>query len=336
MTAVLSLSSAYRKYGKLIWAILFVLFVVFIGLRHEVGGDWGGYLRRYNEVKFDSFLPYVTRFEVGYMLLNWVSYQLNGGIYLVNTVCAIIFVGGLISFCRTLPFPFLAFSAAIPYMIIVVSMGYTRQSAALGLIMFSMKYLSQGRTKYSVMYILLATLFHKSAIIILPLVILYKSTKLSSRLIGVGGVILFVVLLSLSERFDRLWHVYVITGSQSDGAVVRLIMNLIPAIILIVYYSRMRKIWGDSRLWLIIALINITLLPFAFGPMSTAVDRIALYFMPLQLVVFSRFPALFSNARVRIMLIVSTLLYYASVQFVWLNYSNFSAWWVPYQNYLTL
>jgi hypothetical protein len=336
LTAIMSLDSVYKRYANLIWGLLFIFFLIFIGLRHEVGGDWGGYLRRYNEAGSTEAINYITRFEIGFMFLNWVAYQLGGGIYMVNTVCASIFFGGLISFCRKLPLSFLAFTVAIPYMVIVVSAGYTRQSVALGLAMFAFGSISEGRFVRSMLYIVLATLFHKTAIILLPLVILYESKNFWLRLFSVASVSVLIVVFFLLEKLERLWVVYVEIGSQSDGAMVRLIMIAIPGIILIMNYSKMKKVWKDSYLWLIVSLLSIALIPLALGPMSTAVDRIALYFLPLQMVVFSRFPILISDRNIRTMLIIGIILYYALVQFVWLNYSNFSAWWVPYQNYFVI
>ena len=81
---------------------------------------------------------------------------------------AIIFFSGLIVFCRAQPLPFLAFTIAVPYMISVVSMGYTRQAIALGFVMPGLRYLSAGGIKRYLFCIAIASLFHKSAVILAP------------------------------------------------------------------------------------------------------------------------------------------------------------------------
>ena len=55
----------------------------------------------------------------------------------MNFVCAIIFVTGLLIFCFHQPYKWLGILISTPYLINVVAMGATKQSAALGFIMIS-------------------------------------------------------------------------------------------------------------------------------------------------------------------------------------------------------
>jgi hypothetical protein len=64
---------------------------------------------------------------------------------------------------------------------------------------------------------------------------------------------------------------------------------------------------------------------------STAVDRVALYLIPLQLFVFSRLPRLATTTKVRTPLVLGIVAFYAAVQFVWLNFATHAQYWVPYQ-----
>ena len=64
-------------------------------------------------------------------------------------------------------------------------------------------------------------------------------------------------------------------------------------------------------------------------PSSTAVDRLALYVMPLQIAVLSRAPIVF-GARLGTILVLS---YSLAVQFVWLNFATHAKFWIPYQAY---
>jgi hypothetical protein len=63
-------------------------------------------------------------------------------------------------------------------------------------------------------------------------------------------------------------------------------------------------------------------------PSSTAVDRLALYVMPLQIAVLSRFPLLFGPAGT-----VIVALYSLAIEFVWLNFTTHARFWIPYQIY---
>lgn len=335
MPAFCSLVTIHRRHTLVIWLILFFSFVVFSGLRHQVGGDWIPYIKFYESAKYLSFWKYLTLTDPGYMLLNWVSYQLDGGIYLVNTLSALIFFMCLIIFCRAQPFPFLVFTVAMPYLIAVISMGYTRQALALGFVMLGLRYLSEGGVRRYLLYVAIAVLFHKSAVILLPLAVFYHHRGFAGRLLGVGAFSLIMGYLFLVDYYEALWINYVDTQMRSDGGLIRLLMNLFPSLLFFIYYRKIKQEWPDYRIWLVLALATVALLPLV-GFASTAVDRVALYLIPLQLVVFSRLPLLVSISGGRAILIRAIVAYYALVLFVWFNFAVHARYWLPYQNYITL
>ena len=65
-------------------------------------------------------------------------------------------------------------------------------------------------------------------------------------------------------------------------------------------------------------------------PSSTAVDRLALYLIPLQLAVLPRVQYLFHGQLFGRAVIVA---YAGLVLFTWLNFAVHSRYWVPYQIY---
>lgn len=70
----------------------------------------------------------------------------------------------------------------------------------------------------------------------------------------------------------------------------------------------------------------------AVSPSSTAVDRVALNWIPLQLNVWSRWPAAMArNHNAQLPWVVGVLLYSLAVQFVWLFYADHSYLWVQYK-----
>ena len=71
---------------------------------------------------------------------------------------------------------------------------------------------------------------------------------------------------------------------------------------------------------------------FFITDLSTALDRMALYFIPLQLVTFAYLPDAIGRPGGRNHSIIAViLLYYAAVMFVWLNFATHSKYWIPYQ-----
>ena len=169
--------------------LLGVGYVLLIGLRYEVGGDWDNYLLIYNSV---ASLPsdmldiaFEASGDYAYVLVEIIMIKLGWGIYGVNLVCGALFVSGVFALARRQPLPWVAIVVVVPYLLVVVAMGYTRQSAALGLICWGLAVLSKERVGSYVVIVLLAALFHKTAVLMLPfafLVVEYKKNIISNLL----------------------------------------------------------------------------------------------------------------------------------------------------------
>ena len=128
------------------YMLIIVYLVLFNGLRYQVGGDWFNY-----SGYFDNFLPYMSLKDVifhddpGYWLLAYFMYKLDLNMIGVDFIVAIIFFVGLYRLLKYQPFPVLGLAVAFPYLIVVVSMGYVRQAAAIGLIMLGISYLEKRK-----------------------------------------------------------------------------------------------------------------------------------------------------------------------------------------------
>ena len=104
--------SARSPLHSLLWLLLLTGLTLGIGLRHEVGGDWGAYLPYVEGARWLSLNEAIFKSDPGYALLNWIGAHWGGGIYLVNTVCGLLFGLGLVAFCRQLPRPWLEIGRA--------------------------------------------------------------------------------------------------------------------------------------------------------------------------------------------------------------------------------
>lgn len=117
---------------------------------------------------------------------------------------------------------------------------------------------------------------------------------------------------------------------ESEGGGIRVGMNALPALLLMAFRRRLAPDPQERRLWLWMALLAVACVPIVTSA-STAADRIGLYFIPIQMFVFSRITRLASASRTRGVLVVSVIAYYAAVLFVWLNFATHSKYWVPYR-----
>ena len=329
--AVLASKRLPERQRFVVWWAAGVLFALMIGLRHEVGGDWFNYLEHFKATSYLRLSEVFGKGDPGHYFLNWLAARLGGSVYWVNLIYATVLMWGTVVFCRRQPWPWLALLVAVPYMLIVVGMGYSRQAVALGFALVGLVALGEHRIRTFVICIALGALFHKSAVLLLPIAILANSRNrfLTGGMVGLTFVLLYFLLLS--QDADALWTNYVEYQMQSQGAKIRVLMNAVPAALMLLYGKRLAVDAQERRLWTIIALLALLCLPLV-SLASTAVDRVALYLIPLQLFVFSRLPLLAGgNVRMRTGLVLAVIGYYAAVQFVWLNFATHARYWVPYQ-----
>lgn len=336
-TASIALFTGQNRRPKLMpWMILGVFFILIIGLRHRVGGDWGNYMYHYEMVIGVPFSQLPAGKDPGHQWLNWLMAQWDLGIYGINMIYGIVFMIGLIKFSRDQLYPWIAMAVAVPYLVIVVAMGYSRQGMAIGIFMIAITYLRKGKLKTYVGLILLAALFHKTAIILLPLgVFLYGKKGVLLRIVMIVPLVYGAWAVFLADAQSNLMYQYIDRDMQSAGAKIRVAMNLLPSVLLLIYRKEWKRNFDDYAFWFWIAMGSIGTAVLV-GIASTAADRLALYFIPIQLAVYARLPYLARNSIAPSVTKVMILVGYTVVLFVWLVFGAHSYAWVPYQNLLWL
>lgn len=331
--AIPALFTSKKKPSLFAWSIIGLFFTLVIGLRHQVGGDWWNYLRQFDDNTYYTYDKILSRGDPGYYLLNKLMYEIDYDIYGVNFVCGLIFVVGLMIFTRNQERPWLALTVSVPYIITIVGMGYTRQAVALGFIMWGIVELLNKRFIRFLILSFLAVTFHKTAVIMIGIGIFQKGKGKLIRIISV-----FLIAIGLWNAFlvsdqEHLVNAYINSDIKSQGALIRVLMNIFPSVILLFYYKKWKALYNDYNFWFIFAVASIASI-FFVSFASTAIDRLALYLLPIQIVVFNRLPTLMKeklNPGTSVLLIV---LYYFSVLAVWLNFAAHADAWIPYKNIL--
>lgn len=328
-----SRSRSHRN-NDLLFVAAAALTALFIGLRYEVGGDWGAYQGIYNDIYFQPLIESMRLTDPGYAALNWLFGRMGLGIWAVNLVCAALFMTGIARLAARQPAPWLAIVVAVPYLIIVVAMGYTRQAAAIGLICYGISDASERSIRRMVICVALATLFHKTAILILPVMIAPVATR--KPLYGLIGCVLFAVLFLVFLRgtSDKLVASYAQSNYDSQGAAIRIAMNVLAAGVLLALRNRMELTPYQRSFWTYNALLALVSVPALLSlSASSGVDRLSLFLIPLQLVAFSRLPIAWGRTpATNAALTLGVIAYSFAIQFVWLNYANNAMSWLPYDN----
>lgn len=321
--------------ARLVWLLVGGLFALLMGLRHEVGADWSTYFDQFNRAQYLNLQEALNDYgDPGYYGLGWLLAQFGADVHALNVVCAAILAWGTVAFARRQPAPWLALFAAVPYLLIVVGMGYTRQSAAIGCAMLGLIALGDGRGRQFVVWVLLAATFHKTAVLLLPIAALSATRNRTWTLVWVGAVSVIGAWLFIYDTSDTLYNNYVESdyAFASQGAGIRVAMNVFPAILYLLLRRRLAGNEQERKLWIWLSLLAVLCVPLlSLSP--TAVDRMALYLIPIQLIVFGRLTALARTVKSRTFVVLAVMGYYSAVQFVWLNFAQTAFAWLPYHIY---
>lgn len=307
-----------------------LLIALIVGLRYHVGADWIPYEDMFAYARGQTLGSLPAMGDPGYYLVNIAVQWIDGDLWLVNLVCAAIFAWGLMRLAEAQERPWLAVVVAIPYLVIVVAMGYTRQAAAIGLIMAGLaSYAKTGSILRFAVYVALAATFHKTAVVALPLIaVANERGRVVGLLIAVAITYLFYQLF-LSASVGRLVTNYIDARYAAEGAGIRVAMSILPASLFLIRSRRLGFPERERRVWRNLALAALGfLILLVVVRSSAAVDRLALYTIPLQLAILSRPRSVLVSEGFGTALIIG---YAAVVQFTWLNYAHHSRYWLPYQ-----
>ena len=322
--------------SRIAWISLITITIFVVGLRHRVGCDWQDYVDLYEAIHSKqsfglSTLKSILSWGPFYLFLNWSSAALGLGIYFTNLVCAGLSIGGLSIFCRGLPSPWVGWTVAFPYFVVVITMGYTRQAVAIGLFFWALKVLHQKAYLHYVLIILFAAMFHISALILLPLALITGIRRQPFKYVMGFLVSIIVLVLTLGPDIFQQIQGYAFSNQHSKGGVIRSMMTLIPALIFLCVYREFSKISRIIDVWLVLSIASF-LAFFAVWLASTAVDRMGLYLIAIQIFVWSSISTLPRIKTYNIWANCGLVVYSASVLFVWLNYGLNSRCWIPYNN----
>ena len=169
----------YILNNKIFYSFIALFFIIFIGLRYEIGCDWEQYQKMFDKYSEMSFLDILnfnhtagprygyynsgkTIQELGHVILTLLSRNL----YILNTIYAILIHVHFIFLCSKLKEHFYLCQFHI-YYIIVVGMGPIRQAACISLLMLSFHYIKNNKYIFHFFTTIFSLLIHQFSIIIL-------------------------------------------------------------------------------------------------------------------------------------------------------------------------
>lgn len=314
------------------WFILLGLFL-FVGFRYQVGCDWYGYLYNWHLMKGQPLEAVFQIKEPAHWVLIYLLRREGMSYTSLLAIASAVFFTGFSVLARRQPNPFAMLALAFPVLIVNMPMSAIRQAEAIGLLCIAFTAFIDRRTVLFVAMILLASLFHRSAMAFLFLAPLIPA-RLNKRNVALALVLSLpgIYFALQSAAADEAATRYIDSGIDSAGASFRLLLLSLSGLF---YLLKLAPKWrvqfpGDYKLvtigaWLMVGFFGLFFVSSVIG------DRFGYYLIPLQLMIFTRIPYIEGLRHRRLW---KTAPYFALtfVFVVWTQFSwHFQQCYVPYQ-----
>lgn len=350
ITGLLSISliKIYKRTGgnrlKLIISLIPIL--IFLAIRYNYGNDYPGYHDIFNEsinFNIETYEKKDWHTEVGWLILNKIFNPL--GFYIFVAILAIFNIYSLSKFIHNYTPSQYYWLAIFLYVFnsghMLIQLSSIRQTLAINIFLLSINYIIKRKALIYICLILLASTFHTSAYILLPLYFLNFKREYSYRIITATSLLLYFSLTILSPTI-KLLAIDFITSSElseinrysyyeesgSIGSGIGFLFITANFLILLHYQK-----YVHSRYKII---FNISILYYLAIPLTFAiimVGRIGMYFSIASIAVIPIIASKISNKYIRHIYIAINAFYYLHG---YVNFFTDPIWTKAYSNYLTI
>lgn len=287
----------YKHKSKTLQGVGLLFPILLGGLRYDVGLDYMSYFNAYADiVNPQSTLRYegTPGLEITFRIIAHISDFLISSPVLLFTVYCAITVLAFYAALRVMRPKNVGFAMFFFYTIFFLnSFNIMRQGAAMSISSLALVYYARGRKKKSLALILLASLFHISALLLLLYVFIEylmerhylrrrRIAKFSRLFIKLFLISIFVVVIGLSVTAVGL-YVYEVTGRIGDydmklslGVVFKYILTVVCA------YSAIYA-WGkfDVPQKRIALFVSLGMIVYSLGIIHNEAARIGMYLIVL-------------------------------------------------------
>lgn len=210
---------ALRNLGIVI-SLLFI--VVLCGLRYNVGTDYESYVSIFDKITIDGFVI----IEPGYYLLNELFKNISNGQVYVFFICTLITYVILYLTLLRENILFLGLFFSFTFGFVFLSNNIIRQALVIPLFFYSIKYIYEKRIINYWLCIIVCSLFHYSAILLIPLFWIYKLNfkkyywlLILSICYLVSFTQIFKIFIIKITSFLPKYSGYLISGAEDNSAI---------------------------------------------------------------------------------------------------------------------
>lgn len=302
------------KPNKLLVFGTIISFVLVSGLRNNIG-DTPFYVHTYkiNDFTWD-FIK--SQDDLGFGILQMILKRYSDDpqilIFTTALITNVLIIIGLYKYSRLLE---LSIYIYITGGLFLVTMNGIRQCLATAILFTGTKYLIEGNWFRYILVVIFASLFHQSALILIPIYFLvrYKAWTMATLILLLGSAIIvlgfnqFSTLL-FSAIEDSQYGVY---SQFNEGGAnsIRVIVFAIPLVIAFLGREKLREIYPESDVIVNMAIIGLTFMIISMGNWIFA--RFNIYFELYQIILISWIVKVFREKDQRLVYFVIILCYFA-------------------------
>jgi len=323
------LSDDDHKNNKILIFLALILPILLAAFRYRVGTDFVSYMNRLEQSRTASLSDILNEsyLEVGFTLIERFSSFIGDRNFFF----------GFNAFLTILPIYFIfknqykKMNIGIAYFLYLtlfftISFNIVRQMIAVSIIFWGFKFIFQKKMMEYIIVVLIAILFHSSAIVALPVYFFWVrkeevKTPPYRAIIGILiislSVISFQLLLNLLSQLPAFSHFYAYTIRDTRGQNRDFFLKL--AVLVFLFIQRKYLIKLDKRYEFLLLLQFITVIIGFTGFITPFVKRSALYFNIGQTILMSSIPLIYKNndkLLIKFLIILYGIIYFILVFFI--------------------
>ncbi|MGM7721161.1 EpsG family protein [Metabacillus sp. Hm71] len=320
-----SLSQVSIRPNKFLIILALVCIVLVSGLRNNIG-DTYLYMHSY-EIQDFTWEYIIMNKDPGFGVLQMILKNISSDpqllIFITALITNVLIVFTLYHYTKMIE---LSMYVYITSGIFTVSMNGIRQFLAASIIFWATKYLIDGNFKRYFFIILLASTFHESALILIPIYFIVRRkawTKVTYLLLGLAILIVFgfnVFSQFLFSAIEDTQYGHYSNFDAGGANIIRVFVDLVPIIIAYLGRDKLRKLWPKSDI-----IVNMSVIGLLFMIIATQnwiFARFNIYFSLYNLILISWIIYLFKKSNKKFVyycLLICYLMYFYYEQVISLN-----------------
>ncbi len=327
-------NSIVIRFKFLISTFLFILLSTIIGLRDALGSDYGSYFLDFTYMQDfykDNNYFNTQKLDLVYEYLSFFIIYLDLPFDYLSLLIAFILILSILFFSLQEKDYLMIILIFLSYHFLVLGMGYVRQGLSISFLLFFIHYWRNEKNFLSLIFLILAVLSHKFAIVSAFLILIRPKGNwlyFNKYVYLLLSMFLIFIFYKIFENKNIFQYFYVYSLEHSSGAFYRTFAGAFCALMFFAKKSFFKKRL-EYRYLYISSIILLVLFPSSFF-YSTISDRVLSYFLPSIFIILSVIPYTFQKFKPQLIKSFIIIILFSHL-LIWTNYSGQSNLYVPYR-----